>query len=375
MLIGNIFLLLVLLAIAVPAYWAIPERLFYIRHALLVLLSLVMLFMISPILPFIPLAYFVFVAGGVAVRRWLGDGGARLYAWAAFVPPILYDLRKTPLVGATQNDALFVILGFGFCALRAFLCVREMVAEKRFQIGASLASLTFFATYLTGPVAGPARFAREAVSLRLRGRDALHGFCRIGLGAALFLLLRPAILSWAPGLDPQSPVGAWAFVFQKFLALYADFSGYSEVAIGSAKLFGITLPENFRWPLFSRSIHEFWRRWHLSVAILINKYVAMPITRKWGRPSIGIFTAFLAMGVWHAATVNYVIWGLGHGAALVAANRLREPVARLGLPDSLVAVTGWAFTLAYVAMISAIANAANTSEALALAQALFGLAR
>jgi alginate O-acetyltransferase complex protein AlgI len=108
-------------------------------------------------------------------------------------------------------------------------------------------------------------------------------------------------------------VGTLAFTIQ----IYCDFSGYSDIAIGAARTMGFTLMENFRTPYFSRSITEFWRRWHISLSTWFRDYLYIPLGGNRVSPSrryLNVFIVFLVSGLWHGASWNYVIWGGLHGA-------------------------------------------------------------
>jgi alginate O-acetyltransferase complex protein AlgI len=116
----------------------------------------------------------------------------------------------------------------------------------------------------------------------------------------------------------SSLVAAIFFTFQ----IYCDFSGYSDIALGAAKVLGIKLMTNFDFPLYSRSITEFWRRWHISLSTWFNDYLFTPtITtlRNWGKKAVvfGLFITFLISGLWHGAGWNFVIFGAIHGIAVI----------------------------------------------------------
>jgi alginate O-acetyltransferase complex protein AlgI len=119
-------------------------------------------------------------------------------------------------------------------------------------------------------------------------------------------------------------LGAFAFAFQ----IYGDFSGYSDIAIGTAKLFGFELMSNFRVPYFSRTISEFWKRWHISLSTWFQDYLFMPLAiqlrnlRKWG-VALAVFLTFLVSGIWHGANWTFVIWGAYHGLLLAGEQGLR----------------------------------------------------
>ena len=139
------------------------------------------------------------------------------------------------------------------------------------------------------------------------------------------------------------------------MQIYFDFSGYSDIAIGSGYLFGIVIPENFNWPYVSRNIAEFWRRWHISLSSWIRDYVYIPLggsRRGEGRTAINLLLAFTASGIWHGAAYNFAAWGLWHGLLLVGHRLWRQRLPRLAerVPAfaavglTFVAVNlGWAF--------------------------------
>lgn len=113
-------------------------------------------------------------------------------------------------------------------------------------------------------------------------------------------------------------IGGLLFVLQ----VYCDFSGYTDIAIGTAKLLGFNLLDNFRTPLFSTSMTEFWRRWHISLSTWIRDYLFMPLTlafRSFGRKSLLIasFISFTIFGFWHGANWTYILWGAIQGIAII----------------------------------------------------------
>ena len=111
-------------------------------------------------------------------------------------------------------------------------------------------------------------------------------------------------------------LGVLAFTFE----IYFDFSGYSDMAIGLGAMFGFTFPENFNYPYESKSITEFWRRWHISLGTWFREYVYIPLggSRKgMGRQFINIAIVWLLTGLWHGAYWNFVLWGVYYGILLV----------------------------------------------------------
>ena len=111
---------------------------------------------------------------------------------------------------------------------------------------------------------------------------------------------------------PIAWIGALAYTFQ----IFYDFSGYSDMAIGLGSVFGFKFLENFNYPYISKSITEFWRRWHISLSTWFKEYLYIPLggNRKGTRRTyMNLFTVFLATGVWHGASWTFVLWGLWHG--------------------------------------------------------------
>ena len=115
-------------------------------------------------------------------------------------------------------------------------------------------------------------------------------------------------------------VGVWAFAFQ----IYGDFSGYSDIARGSATLLGISLPENFNQPYLSRTITEFWRRWHISLSTWLRDYLYVPLGGNRGGSLLTYRNLLLTMligGLWHGAAWTFVVWGGLHGLYLAGERR------------------------------------------------------
>ena len=110
-------------------------------------------------------------------------------------------------------------------------------------------------------------------------------------------------------------------VFFYSIQLYADFSGCMDIATGAAEVMGIRLAPNFERPYFSKSIQEFWRRWHITLGSWLRDYVYIPLggNRKGKlRKHINVVVVFLISGIWHGAGLNYLVWGLLHGGYQVA---------------------------------------------------------
>ena len=120
--------------------------------------------------------------------------------------------------------------------------------------------------------------------------------------------------------DTFSPLTAWVGALSYTMQLYYDFSGYSDMAIGLGLIFGFTFMENFNYPYISKSITEFWRRWHISLSTWFKQYLYIPLggNRKGkNRTYLNLFIVFLLTGIWHGASWNFVIWGVWNGVFII----------------------------------------------------------
>lgn len=149
----------------------------------------------------------------------------------------------------------------------------------------------------------------------------------------------------------QLPLGlAWIGALAYSLQIYYDFSGYSDMAIGLGRMFGFHFLENFNYPYISRSIREFWRRWHISLSTWFRDYLYIPLGGSRGstaRTYFNLITVFFLCGLWHGASWTFVVWGLFHGFFLIlertaVGNMLKKlpSVLRYGYA-MLVVVIGW----------------------------------
>ncbi|WP_340112483.1 MBOAT family O-acyltransferase [Maribellus mangrovi] len=145
--------------------------------------------------------------------------------------------------------------------------------------------------------------------------------------------------------------GGWAIVFATFLfgyQIYCDFSGYSDIAIGTARLFGIELMTNFKTPYLAASFREFWHRWHISLSTWFRDYVYIPLGGNRGSSFFwirNIFITFVVSGLWHGANVTFLIWGAFHGILLIAEHFI---TSRNKNSKKLKQLSGWAITFILV---------------------------
>jgi alginate O-acetyltransferase complex protein AlgI len=165
----------------------------------------------------------------------------------------------------------------------------------------------------------------------------------------------------------------WLGIACYTLQIYFDFSGYSDMAIGLAKLFGIDFKENFNYPYTASSVTEFWRRWHISLSTWFRDYVYIPLggNRKSPvRTYLNLVAVFFLCGLWHGASWTFAVWGLFHGLFLVLERR------RLGrFVESLWAPARHCYTLLVVASGWVLFRADTLPHALAFLRAMAGFGR
>jgi alginate O-acetyltransferase complex protein AlgI len=171
-------------------------------------------------------------------------------------------------------------------------------------------------------------------------------------------------------------IGAVLFAFQ----IYCDFSGYSDIALGTAKLFGIELLRNFSYPYFSRDIAEFWRRWHISLTTWFRDYVYIPLGGSRGSTGMKIrntFIIFLLSGFWHGANWTFIVWGLLHACffiplLLTGSNRKNiETVAGKEYVPSIKETANMGITFVLVTLAWIVFRAENLTQATAILSKIF----
>ncbi|HEY5813473.1 MAG TPA: MBOAT family O-acyltransferase, partial [Terrimicrobiaceae bacterium] len=149
--------------------------------------------------------------------------------------------------------------------------------------------------------------------------------------------------------------GRWLLFAAVAFRILLDFSGYSDIAIGLARMMGIAIPANFNWPYLSTNIREFWHRWHISLSTWIRDYIYIPLggSRHGNvRRFLNGLAAFSLCGLWHGAGWNFMLWGLYHGLGLSVSHFYRELPLGIGRTAekvfTVVPVLGWLVTLLFV---------------------------
>ncbi len=216
------------------------------------------------------------------------------------------------------------------------------------------AFIALFPHLIAGPVL---RYHLLAEQFRAR----VHSWERFSRGATRFMLgfskkvlLADTIAPLADAaflLSHPSFLDAWLGALAYTMQIFFDFSGYSDMAIGLALMMGFEFPENFLHPYISRSITEFWRRWHISLSSWLREYLYIPLGgNRYGtaRTYFNLTTTMVLGGLWHGANWTFIIWGAWHGGILALERALKGRRAPLGawltIPGTMVLVViGWVF--------------------------------
>ena len=342
--------------------------------------------------PMAPGATLGVAAATLALWVWLGDAPTRAAAWAAGAALVAtLAAWKIGVEWAPGVAGVAAPLGLSFVVFRLidWVIQRRRGALAAQPLGELLGWILMPWTFSAGPIETIGHHQRQRSDAW--GRDHLvAGGARIAVGLVKKLVLADAVIAQirreAAG-DPGaialslferdlSTGHAWLFASLSFLHLYVDFSAYSDLAIGTGRLFGLRITENFRWPLLASSPPDFWRRWHISLAEWCRAHVYLPALGLTRSPTLAVGATFLVMGLWHAPALPWVMWGLWHAAFLAGAVRWRR--SRRGRPPlprwaGLVAVP---LTLAYATMghaLAALHGAAGPWAGLGLLLRMVGL--
>jgi alginate O-acetyltransferase complex protein AlgI len=217
--------------------------------------------------------------------------------------------------------------------------------------------VSFFPELVSGPIVRASVFLPQMDrSLHLSWRGTRIGAQMILLGLSKKLLVADRLAVFVDPVFGQPQLYSGATVLSAVVAyslqIYCDFSGYTDMAIGLAKIIGFDLPENFHMPYLAASITEFWRRWHITLSQWLRDYLYIPLggsRRGTLRTYVNLIVTMLLGGLWHGASWTFVLWGLFHGCGLAVHKMLtRHRPSLVVLPRPIRLVMGWAMTYTFV---------------------------
>ena len=350
---------------------------------------------------------------GGGSRGWLITGVAGnvillgYYKYTGFLAEVISDAAG--LSWTVPNVMLPLAISFFTFQQIAYLvdCRAGLVKESSFLNYAAF--VTFFPHLIAGPITHHKEIIPQFQSMRIFRPQALS----LALGATIFLVglfkkvaIADFLASFAnPVFDaaannqPLTAIDSWIGAFAYTLQLYFDFSGYSDMAIGTGLLFGIRLPQNFSSPLKAANIVEFWQRWHMTLTRFITSYIYNPIVLTWsrsrarrklplvqpGRTTPAAFVSLLLIpvmlsmsisGIWHGAGYQFLLWGVLHGIYIVSYHFWRELKMRIW-PDGTGKFRfgrplGVAITLTCVVLSMVLFRSVSTTAAMHMFSCMFG---
>ncbi len=238
----------------------------------------------------------------------------------------------------------------------------------------------FFPQLVAGPILKAKQFLPELdKKIVIRRENLIAGgqIFLLGLFRKIVVADRLALFVDTVFDSPKdfSSATTWLAVIAYAIQIYCDFSGYSDMAIGSAKCLGYDIPINFNLPYISRSITEFWRRWHISLSTWLREYIYIPLcgNRK-GKPRqyLNLWLVMLLGGLWHGASWYFVLWGALHGTALAIHKFYADYIRpKIHLPEPIYNTVTWAITLLFVCTTWVFFRAASFSDAFGILQKMF----
>ena len=362
----NSVLYLFFLGVAVAAFWLLPSR---FRRAFVLVASLLFYASWGLVFVWVPLLVAVLVyffgariqSESSAVKKWMwtGIGGVVLllmfFKYRAFVLDNL-NLLLTALGvhSISLATAIAFPLGISFYTFEAIAYLVD-VRQGRVKMPSFL-DLCLFFFFWPNILSGPIVRARELVPQLAFRKTFEPQFVFDGLDRVIWGLVQKNVVAnmlgiwvdkgFSPSAGIPSTLDGWFLAIAFGLQIYFDFAGYTNIAIGAARLLRVTLPENFRQPYHAATPPDFWARWHMTLSRWIRDYLFFPINAKWhGAPAplyLSLLGVMALVGLWHGAGWNFVLWGLLHGTYLVA-YRVYESwnANRPALRDSKLAAGAW----------------------------------
>lgn len=366
----------------------------------------------SFLLCFLPIVFVIFFCIGkkseILAAAWLGVASLFFYSWwdYRYLPLLLASItfnylcgwrivesgavakKRWLILGVVSNLVLLGYFKYGEFFISTFSEISGVpisIAKIALPIGISFFTFTqiaylvdtyqgkvkeyrfvhylLFVTYFPHLIAGPVLHHKEMMPQFADGRNYRFSSINVAVGLSIFIiglakkvLIADNIAPYSNDLfnNPHSPslLVAWGGVLAYTFQIYFDFSGYSDMAIGLSRLFGIRLPLNFNSPYKSANIVEFWRRWHMTLSRFLRDYLYIALGgNRYGkaRRYANLMITMLLGGLWHGAGWTFVIWGGLHGAFLIINHAWLAMACKVGFPlGSLV----WKMTATMITFVS-----------------------
>jgi len=341
------------------------------------------------------------VGSTLSHRDWLGFSRKLLLGFGIVVNLALIGYYKyanfflsnvNTLLGSDWTlGSIILPLGISFFTFQQITYLIDAYNQETKEY--NFVKYCLFVSFFPQLIAGPIVHHREVMPqfqdrsiYQLRDDNLSVGLTIFSLGLFKKVIFADSVAVYAtPVFDMAAQGGtpafgeAWCGALAYTLQLYFDFSGYSDMAMGAARLFGIRLPLNFHSPYKAVSMIDFWRRWHITLSRFLRDYLYIPLggNRKGElRRYFNLFVTMLLGGLWHGAGWTFVLWGGLHGSYLVINHGWRSLLKKLGVdlkrPHPVAQGCGWALTFGAVVVGWVLFRAANLEAALLILKAMFG---
>ena len=282
------------------------------------------------------------------------------YKYANFFVENLNGILPSFSLDTIQLDPVHLPIGisfFTFHAISYLIDIYRGKAEVQRRLDRLGLYISFFPQLVAGPIIRYSHVADQLARRSVTVLDLQYGIQRFVIGLGKKILIANAMGAVADhvfSLSSQTLPASllWLGMLTYTLQIYYDFSGYSDMAIGLARMFGFRFRENFNYPYSAVSIQDFWRRWHISLSSWFRDYLYIPLggNRKGAaRTYFNMLTVFFLCGLWHGASWTFIVWGLYHGLFLVlerlGLGALLERLPRLAQNAYawMVIMVGWVF--------------------------------
>jgi len=296
-----------------------------------------------------------------------------------------------PLASVQQFASLALPLGISFWTFQAISYLFDLYRGE--ELDPSLLEfalyMAFFPVTISGPICRMPEMLPQFRAVEAPGGENVgHGLRRIATGVFMMTLARllgqgvlagDGINSGFDHANRWSGTDVWCLALGYGLQLFFDFAGYSHIAIGSAQTLGFTLPENFSHPFQSTTPSIFWTRWHMSLSFWIRDYVFLPLAvlrrETWWR-NLALVISMILFGLWHKASVLFLLWGAYHGLLLVAHRQVQHLQRKIGWEPPAFAGTAisWITTIACISLGWILFRANSVAKAREMLTAIFSLA-
>lgn len=234
-----------------------------------------------------------------------------------FAIKIINILWQKEILSVPEIDLPIGISFFTFQAIAYIVDIYRGEAKAQNKLVNTALYISFFPQLIAGPIVKYKEICQQIETRVITGEGMASGFRRFIYGLSKKVLIsntlgKSADLIFSMDITAISGKMAWSAALFYTFQIYYDFSGYSDMAIGLGKMFGFDIPENFNYPYLSKTIGEFWRKWHISLGTWFREYVYIPLggNRKGNiRTYANLFIVFLLTGLWHGASFTFIVWG------------------------------------------------------------------